>query len=528
MSRPTILMPYRTDRAGRRIRPWSLGFMLLYSAATGVGIAILPAQLLFLLAIPLILSVGVILWLLPDGTPVPVRWLQMLMVWFIGITVLWPNYISVDLPGLPWINPPRLVIFALLALGLWSYSTSSALRTEVSETLGGISWLRWAFWIFWATTLITIPLSQQPGFSLNKWVNNQIYWTFMFVVAAYVGQTPGTMTRIFRVLVWTTILVACETLYEFRTQQVPWMNHIPSFMTVDAAYLTNVLKSQARSGTDIYRARGTFTTSLVLAEHLAMVYPFLIHAAITSRALWQKALLGLAMIATVSAMWVTNSRSAMIGFFLSVFLYGGFAVYRTWRREKQSLLTVSTLAMLPLMAMVFLALSLTWPRLHNMTFGGAQHQPSTEARNAQWAIGMPKVLRNPVGHGAAMSGQVLGYANGAGQLTIDTEYLSLLLDYGVIGFAAFFTLFAGQLWPGLRLYLSAAPGEETFTGPITISLLNFLVIKAVSSGELLVPMAFMLLGFLFAVTRCRQRAAGATVPPAATATTGLAVRPAYA
>ena len=85
----------------------------------------------------------------------------------------------------------------------------------------------------------------------------------------------------------------------------------------------NVLRSQARSGTDLYRARGTFATSLVCAEYMAIVFPLLIHAMLNASGFWRKGLLCLGMAAVLTAMWLTGSRSAMIGFFLAVFLYGG-------------------------------------------------------------------------------------------------------------------------------------------------------------------------------------------------------------
>ena len=512
----TAITPYRTARAGRRLRPLSLGFMLIYCALTGAAVALLPAQLLFLLAIPLFIAVPVILWLLPDGGAVPEKLLSTLLVWFIAANALWPNYLAVDLPGLPWINPPRIIVFALLAVTLYSYSTSSALREQVADTLRSIRFLKIAFWIFWGMTAVTILLSAQPLFSLNKWANNQIFWTFMFLLSAWLGTRDGTMSRIARLLTWTTILVALETIYEFRVQHVPWMEHIPSFLKVDESYLVNVLKSQARAGTDIYRARGTFSVSLVCAEYMAIVYPFLIHAMINARGLFSRAALFMGLVAVLSAMWLTNARSAMIGFFIAVFLYGAFTAFRYWRRNRNSLVAATTMAMLPILAGVFFSLALTWPRLHNMTFGGAQHQPSTEARNAQWSMGIPKIKTNPIGHGPARAGETLGYANGAGALTIDTYYLSLLLEYGVVGFGAFMVLFGGQLVPGFRMYLQALPGEESLAGPTTIALLNFLVIKAVLSSEFNMPLAFIFLGFLFAIAwRQQQRMAGASVAAAA-------------
>lgn len=515
-----VLTPYRTGRAGRRIRPVSFVLLIAYAALTGVLLALLPPQLMFILAIPPIAGLALILWLLPDGGHVPEKLLATLLVSWIVANCVWPNYISLDLPGLPWINPPRIIVVALLAISLISFSTSSTMRSEVASALRSIPFLNATFWVFWVTTLVTIPLSRAPAFSLNKWINNQIFWTFLFVLAVWLCVRPGVPGRIIRVLVWSGILVACVGIYEFHIGQVPWINSIPSWLKVDEALLGRVLGSQIRAGTDMYRARSTFNVSLTFAEYLAIIYPFIIHLTITSRGWIRKGLMIAGLLAVLAGMYLSGARSGMIGFFMSVLLYGGFAAFRYWRRERQSLVGVSTLAMMPIVAMIFLALAITWPRLHNMTFGGAQHNPSSEARTAQWEMGVPKILANPIGHGPGMGGEVLGYFNLGGVGTIDTYYLSLLLEYGVVGFLAFMLLFGAQLIWGLKMYLEALPGEESLVGPATIGLLNFLVIKSVLSSEFNMPLAFVFLGLIFAVAVRQQARAGLPLPGRSTSSYG--------
>ncbi|TRW15233.1 O-antigen ligase family protein [Glacieibacterium frigidum] len=507
-----VLTPYRNGRAGRRFRPLSLLFLLAYAALTGVLVALLPPQLMFIVALPLIAGVALILWLLPDGGHVPDKLLATLLVVWIAANCLWPNYLSLDLPGLPWINPPRIVVFALLVISLIAYSSSSTMRAELAAGMRSIPLLNAAFWVFWTMTLLTIPLSSSPPFSLNKWINNQIFWTLMFVLAVWLCVRPGIMERIVRVLVWSAILISCLAIYEYHIQMVPWMNSIPSWLKVDESLLGRVLGSQGRAGTDLYRARSTFNVSLTFAEYLAIVYPFIIHLTITSRGWVRKGLLIAGLLAVLAGMYLSGARSGMIGFFMSVMLYGGFAAFRHWKLKRDSLIGVSLLAMLPVGGAIFLALSLAWRRLYVMIYGGGQHAASSEARTEQWSMGIPKVLSNPVGHGPGTSGDVLGYFSPGGLGTIDTYYLSLLLEYGFVGFAAFVLLFGGQFFWGLKMYLKAPEGEEALVGPATIALLNFFVIKSVLSSEFNMPLAFVFLGMVFAVA-VRQRARdGLAVP----------------
>ena len=122
------MTPYRRGRAGRRVRPFASLLLLGWCGLTGAAVAMLPPQVYVMLALPVFVGIGVILWLLPDVGGVAEPAMATLFVSFIVANCLWPNYIALDLPGLPWINPPRIVTFALLALAVYGYASSSRMR----------------------------------------------------------------------------------------------------------------------------------------------------------------------------------------------------------------------------------------------------------------------------------------------------------------------------------------------------------------------------------------------------------------
>jgi hypothetical protein len=103
---------------------------------------------MFTLALPIIVGIGFILWLLPDGGSIPRKLLATLLVWWIAANCLWPNYISLDLPGLPWINPPRMIVLLLVAFSLIAFSSSSLMREEIQRSLRALPMINRAFWIF--------------------------------------------------------------------------------------------------------------------------------------------------------------------------------------------------------------------------------------------------------------------------------------------------------------------------------------------------------------------------------------------
>ena len=510
-----VLTPFRRP-VPRWRRPLMFLALILYCALVGAGVALLPPQLMVFLTVPLGFAVALILWMLPDIDEVPLRFITGLFLTYIALNALWPAYIAMELPGLPWITPTRIVVALLVLAGVYSYATSPRMRREIATVFGAMPLVNIAFWVFWTTTVVSIVISEEVVFSIGKWLNNQIFWTMLFALSGWLALRPGIIVRASKVLVWSAILVALAAIYEYHIKALPWVGHIPSFLAIDAAFMAKIFGDQSRAGTDIFRVRGTFSVSLQLAEYISIVLPFILHQIVTTPTFWRRTLLVLGLLALLVASYLTNARSGVIGFFMATFLYGGVAMLRHWQREKHSLIGISTLAMLPVAAVAFLVLSLTWGRLHNMTYGGGMQEASSNARTEQWALGTPKYKSHPFGHGVGLGGNVLGYFSPGGDGTIDTYYLSLLLEYGYIGFVSFMGIFLAQVIYGLRAYLDAETEDELYAGPLAIALIIFIVIKAVLSSEVNSPVAFSYLGFLAAIVVMQKLRRAATAPaPAA-------------
>lgn len=139
-------------------------------------------------------------------------------------------------------------------------------------------------------------------------------------------------------------------------------------------------------------------------------------------------------------------------------------------------------------------------RLRNMFWGNGSEQSSTDARVAQLTIGLPKVLSHHQGYGIGMGGETLGFRP-FGRMTIDNYYLSIALEYGVIGFVIFYGMFAAAIY-----YCASATAKHRFQSrnfgfltAIGISLLTFVVIKSSFSEQDNHPLIFMMLGMAMAL-----------------------------
>jgi hypothetical protein len=92
-------------------------------------------------------------------------------------------------------------------------------------------------------------------------------------------------------------------------------------------------------------------------------------------------------------------------------------------------------------------------------------------------------------------------------MTIDTYYLSIVLEYGVIGFIVFYGMFAIGIFEAGRRSLLAPPQntDRSFILPITVSLVVFIIVKSVFSQQENHPLVFMMLGALMAIIATSRR-----------------------
>lgn len=502
-----ILEPY-TRRVDTRARVFKraalLLFVGLYSAFMGLMLVVLPVNLVAIPATPLLILTAIVIWMLPDlDVRIDRQMIVLFLVFFFTMTV-WPIYLALSLPGLPWITLGRVSLFALLAIAIFAFAQSKRLRDESVDILFARPFLGWVFVAWVVVQAISLPLAPSPFGTMNRWLMNQIYWNFMFVIAAWVFAHSGAPKRFMQLLLWIAMIVCGLMIWEYHRGELPWADYIPPWLIADPEFVARVLAPQARAGDGLYRARSVFTVSLTASEFLCMALPFVIHAMIRSKSFRKRvALVGLYVL-VLTGMWLTNARSAWVGFALAHATYFAYFTWRRWKnyRDGGDMLGPTLMMAVPAAVAVFAVATLTWPRLRVRVLGGEQHQGSNNARETQYEMMWPHLKRNPFGHGAGNGGEILGFANGDGVYTVDAYPINLLLDYGVLGLMAFFTLFGFAVFLSFRTALRTPDHEEEgqLAAPCGAALFNFIIVKLVLSIESSHYIAYCLLGLAAALT----------------------------
>ena len=165
----------------------------------------------------------------------------------------------------------------------------------------------------------------------------------------------------------------------------------------------------------------------------------------------------------------------MIGFLSAALLYPLYLALRLRKRKMQDLAANLAVYAYPVATVVAGILILSIDGLRLRVLGGGVTASSNEARSVQWHMGIPMVLHNPIGHGIGMAGQTLGFRAANGMLTIDTYYLSVLLELGVVGFIVYFGMFLyAAAMAGLTAYSDTTDDRELkLLAPAMIALLSF-------------------------------------------------------
>ena len=502
-----ILKPYETrKRPGPFSRAVFVSVLVFAAIIYGLMSVIMPIQMLAFMLTPFFILIAIILWMLPEVGGVQINRIQSLLVAFIGFSVAWPNYVAFNLPGLPWVTPTRIALFWLVLVFIINFSSSREMRVALRDAVSEMPVFMRVFWLYWLTTTFAMIFTDNFAISINRYINNQIYWTMIFFVTALAASRPGFVMRLAKMLLYSTIFVLIYSLYEVRTERVIWVDHLPSFLKIDPEVIQSVMDAQSRAGTDIYRARGPYVVALYFSEFLSMAFPFFVHFTAQARRFWPFILLLAATFGMMVLMFMTSTRSAMIGMIVAIVAYPLFIAAQMLARKKRSIVGSAIIFGYPVILVVLGLVVQFWRRAHVLVLGGGQHQASSDARSAQWEMMWPKLATHPFGHGVARGNTRLGFLSPSGKGTVDSYYVTVMMDSGVLALPLFILVFLIPAIAGFAYFRHAKTPEMKLLAPLALGLVNFSIIKSVLSTENTVPLAFVYIGCIVGLVWQHKRA----------------------
>lgn len=482
--------------------------LLLIALFYGFLFALGTTFILVQLVAPLALMGVLIIMLLPDSGKTHLRPQEYLLYAFLIGMFCWPDYIAIAVPGLPWITVMRLTTIPLAIVFLLNLSQSRAYRGRIMEVARASSGV-WAYVV--AITLLaalSVAFSDKLTMSMNRLVVFLLSNTLMYFVALDVLARPGRIVKVGYIIWFSAMFVCLLGIPEWYYRSLPWIGHIPSFLKIDPEMLQQITAPKARAATGIYRVQSRFTTPLGLAEFLVMATPFVIHFMVLGRSFWIRIAAGASLPLIVFIVYCTDTRLGILGLLLSAVIYLlGWGVLR-WRSDRRSLFGPAVVMSYPVIFLLFVLSTFFLGRVRGLVWGNGPQQASNLARQEQIMNGIPMVLQKPWGHGISRAAETLGFRGEDGILTIDSYYLSVALELGILGLILFCTLFILSLISGAKQAIYQFDEDTSFIIPVFISLANFVVIKTILSQQENHPFAFLMLGAMtclcFAIRKHRQ------------------------
>ncbi len=400
---------------------------------------------------------------------------------------------------MPWITLLRLIGFSLAALTLISLSMSGNFRSNLAGIISSASVVWKMLALFVVIQVTTLAFSNQLGFSTQIVLINQIDCTLIFFAGCYVFSNKGSIF-VWSYLMWASAVgVSLIGLIEQHEGRLPWAGHIPSFLKVNDPVISYILNGASREG--MHRLQSTFAHPLIFAEYLTLAAPFVIHFAIAGR----RPIIRLAAAASLPLLLYvvlsTLERLGVIGVILGSLTYLLFWAGLRWRRDRKSVFGPAVALAYPLIFTLAVVSTLFVHRLHAVVWGNGAENDSNAARAAQWASAIPKILRNPFGHGAGLGAAVLGNRELDGRLTIDSYYLSTVIEFGLVGFLLYYGVICYALFLCAKLLVTngARDNEQDLFVPVASSIVVFLFTKSVLSASMNNPIIFALMAMVVAI-----------------------------
>ena len=483
--------PPPPTRGGYQTRTYSLWLRLLLIAAVtavalfyGFRFATVGTPSLMTLIPPIALIAVFLIWALPPGEYAPTSALIPLYFAFVAAQSLWPNYLAVVLPGLPWLTVSRTLATLLVLVLLICVSVSKTFRQRISSALNGDKFI-WrclvGFTLLQAASILWSPSGTD---SLNDFISGQIISGASFFASVYLFRRAGFAEFWAKTFLAVSAGTCFLGLWENKIGIVPWAGHTPSFLRIDDPLVLKVLAGGARAATGVHRIQSTATTPLSLAELVGLSAAFAIHFVTWRYPLYIRLLAAAYIVMGLDVIVLTDSRLGFVAWLISAIFYLLMWATIRWREHKGSIFAPAIVFSYPAILIVAFFATFLVGRLRARVWGSGAQQASTDARKLQWEMAIPKIAENPFGYGIGTAGKVLGFKNQAGVGSIDSFYLTVLLDFGILGFALYFGMVLRAIFIGGKLvYDHPTHSESRMVIPFVVSLVAYVVVKGVLSQE---------------------------------------------
>lgn len=392
---------------------------------------------------------------------------------YVVLTVIWPRYAGLPLPGLPLLPLGRLALLVLLCVVTYLFVGRRSFRARL---LARIARFRVVFYPLLALLLwklLGLPFSVAPLYSTRGWLNELLSVYVPMLAALGLVASRRDLHKLFA----TFLLSACMVVAVALVEMVVGHNLFLNILKIDSEYLAEMLLDKTRNG--VNRVQATFSHPLTLSEFLVFTTPLAFWWALQRGVRWLRLAVLLALLALFALVVVKTGSRSGIGAF--VVILGALATLFLVRLALIAAEAPVSGLYLLLAFVVVAGAVLGIFLLQDILVGhSAAEKGSSYARVVMWRTGLAKAQLSPLlGYGVDTAAKVVGFvANGI--LTIDSYYLSVLVDGGFPALLMWVLPLLGFIVLGLRQgFLGARPDMVCIM--LVAVVIGFALVKSVLS-----------------------------------------------
>jgi O-antigen ligase len=420
-------------------------------------------------------SVGMlVLAVLPTPSLVLQRIAVPISALYLFLEVVWPRYATFRPPGMPAFSVSRLCLAILLLIGVFIFAKSSYFRVRLFERVAQYRLFFWSLAFLFLFKLVGIPFSDLPYASAKGVLNEflSVYLPMIILLGAI--ESRGEIRILLYGMLGGMVVVLVLAVYEY----IIGRNLFIGILQIDSDYMFQVLRDKMRAGT--YRLQSTFAHPLTLSEFIVLALPMAIFLTFERGWRWWRFLVLVPCMAlAVFVLAKSGSRSGFGGLALGISVCAVAGAGRLARLANRP----AVAGLYILAAILFVTISaLGIYFLIDIIIGRTSGEVgSGMVRLQMWQVGLGKALLSPVvGYGQDMAAIVLGWVGSYHTLTVDSYYLSILLDSGFIALGAYLVMMLSLLMVAFRAGLGIRT-LDYLSICLAASILGFVMIKAVLS-----------------------------------------------
>jgi len=470
---------------------WSFAVLILI-LYTALFVSVFPPFAL-LAIIPILVFAFV---LIEPFEEYPHKFLTFLALSWLFLSVVWPYFVVYHIPGLFDLRPTRLFLTLLLIVWIYYFFKSNRLRTQLSSYREINPLFFWMFWFFVLTKIWGILFSAVPGETLSLFIKELVEIMLPALVILSLIRHRQDVENILNIMIWMAIIVVAVGLFEYRIQANVLATYLPASLLSAQDYVATALSDKIRGD---YRLQSLFGHPLVYAQFVIVALPFVVYRLIYSRKKIVKVAMLFLILTSLIVLWGTGSRAIFPAIATELIVLLLVIFYKTLVTNRSSFIGWLYVTLLPLFTVALLVV-ITKAKRFIMGQSNSEYL-STQARLEMWSRGFGVIESDPIGalfgfglYRAAM--EIDWKVNG--EYTIDSYFLNILLDTGVIGFALFIFLFGYVLYRSVRLWK-----ESNFTDALPIvlitSLSGFLMVALILSLTHILHVYYVLFMAVFAL-----------------------------